>query len=81
MKDFLTQYSAMRFALDRQDRRRRGQHGVVVSLLLAFGYLLIAMVMLPAVVVRLLREAGNDLQRASADPTYQGRFFNGRPPA
>jgi uncharacterized iron-regulated membrane protein len=79
MKDFVSQYSAHRFALDRQDRRRRGQHGVVASLLLAAWNVLKIAILLPVVAAQLLVVATRDLRAASNDPSYRGTFFAGRP--
>lgn len=80
MKSFITQYSAHRFALDRQDRRRRGQHGAVASLLLAAWNVLILAILLPVVAAEHLGVALRDLREASNDTSYRGTFFDGRPP-
>lgn len=79
MKDFLIQYSALRFALGRQERRRRGQHGFLASVFLLFGQLILFTMLLPIAFVQLLLRLGDDLNRAKADPTYRGTFFHGRP--
>lgn len=72
MKSFITQYSAHRFALDRHDRRRRGQHGIIGSLLLAAWKLLTIALLMPVVVAQLIVAASRDLRHASADPSYRG---------
>lgn len=80
MKTFITQYGAMRFALDRQDRRRRGQHGFLASLLLALGQILVIALLLPIAGLQLLGQIGREVRKATADPNFKGTFVSGRPP-
>jgi len=80
VKEFLSQYTAMRFALDRQDRRRRGQHGLVGSLLLAFWQILKIALLLPLALIQLLSRIQRDFRTGKSDPDNRGTFFSGRRP-
>lgn len=78
MRDFLTQYSAHRFALDRHRRRQRGQHGFLASVVLGMGWVLVMAAMLPIVVARLLLKVAGEVRQASNDPTFRGTLVDGR---
>lgn len=78
MRDFLVEYGSLRFALDRQDYRRRGKHGFIASALLLGWYLLVMMILLPIAAVQLVVEAGEELREAKRDPAHRGRIVSGR---
>ena len=72
MRDFLVEYGSLRFALDRQDYRRRGKHGFIASALLLGWYLLVMTILLPIAALQLIVEASDDLRGATRDPKSGG---------